>query len=209
MEIEPKPTGDAPLPVSLGYTGPFRAGHFRTDHITRFGHVARFNLSLDLETASTSLRRGRVRRSRTDAISQCLHATVTSTLSTAPGGRCVMPTVNPLTVSCFRVIAAPPRALPASLPRIKSYRKRGIHMLDGTGVFERPGQWLRCAAMPQRDLTARPHLDLVSGEPADPVNPPPGCAFASRCPVVVAECHENVPRLRPIADAHRAACMRL
>jgi oligopeptide/dipeptide ABC transporter ATP-binding protein len=65
------------------------------------------------------------------------------------------------------------------------------------------------SAMPQRDLTARPRVDLVSGEPVDAVNPPPGCAFASRCPVVMAECHDSAPPLRPITDAHRAACIRV
>ena len=65
------------------------------------------------------------------------------------------------------------------------------------------------SAMPRHGLTARQQLNLVSGEPLDAVNPPQGCAFASRCPVVGAECHESAPRLRPIADARRAACTRL
>jgi len=65
------------------------------------------------------------------------------------------------------------------------------------------------SAMPQHGLTARQQLNLVSGEPVDAVNPPQGCAFASRCPVVGAECHESAPQLRPIADARRAACIRL
>ena len=59
------------------------------------------------------------------------------------------------------------------------------------------------------DLTARPRVDLVSGEPVDAVKPPPGCAFASRCPVVVAECHDSAPPLRPMTDAHRAASIRV
>ena len=45
----------------------------------------------------------------------------------------------------------------------------------------------------------------VSGDPPSPINPPPGCAFAERCPKVQAVCRE-VP---PVLEAHGgtfAAC---
>ncbi len=45
-------------------------------------------------------------------------------------------------------------------------------------------------------------------EPAelpDPLKPPPGCAFASRCPAADAKCREQRPQLRAM-DGQQAAC---
>ncbi|MEZ5869838.1 MAG: ABC transporter ATP-binding protein, partial [Defluviimonas denitrificans] len=40
----------------------------------------------------------------------------------------------------------------------------------------------------------------------DPLNPPPGCAFAGRCPHATDRCRSEVPRLEPIGDHARVAC---
>ncbi|MBV0911206.1 ABC transporter ATP-binding protein [Anianabacter salinae] len=40
----------------------------------------------------------------------------------------------------------------------------------------------------------------------DPLNPPPGCAFAARCPRATEVCRDNVPPLEPDAGAGAAAC---
>ncbi len=45
------------------------------------------------------------------------------------------------------------------------------------------------------------------GELPDPVNPPPGCPFAPRCPMAEDICRSDRPRLRPIgASGSMAAC---
>jgi peptide/nickel transport system ATP-binding protein/oligopeptide transport system ATP-binding protein len=46
----------------------------------------------------------------------------------------------------------------------------------------------------------------LQGEVPDPANPPPGCAFHTRCPLAEARCRTDRPALRPIADRHEAAC---
>lgn len=46
----------------------------------------------------------------------------------------------------------------------------------------------------------------VSGEPPKPVNLPPGCRFAPRCPFAFARCRAEEPELRPVARDHMAAC---
>jgi peptide/nickel transport system ATP-binding protein len=53
--------------------------------------------------------------------------------------------------------------------------------------------------------TARPPL---TGDPPSPINPPPGCRFAGRCPIAEPVCRTSDPELKPIAgDAcHLAAC---
>ena len=49
----------------------------------------------------------------------------------------------------------------------------------------------------------------ISGEIPSPVNIPPGCRFASRCPKVMDVCREQTPHLIPLVDLddqHRVAC---
>lgn len=40
----------------------------------------------------------------------------------------------------------------------------------------------------------------------DPLNPPPGCAFAGRCPRATARCRTEEPQLRPMGEDQLAAC---
>ena len=52
----------------------------------------------------------------------------------------------------------------------------------------------------------RPLGGEVAGELPDPLNPPPGCAFAGRCPRASDRCRTERPALRPLEDDHLAAC---
>ena len=45
----------------------------------------------------------------------------------------------------------------------------------------------------------------VSGDPPSPINLPPGCAFAGRCPKAQAVCRETQPELTDVGDT-RVAC---
>ena len=47
---------------------------------------------------------------------------------------------------------------------------------------------------------------LIPGDPPDPVNPPPGCRFASRCPVAKPECKASEPLLREVKPGQKVAC---
>jgi oligopeptide/dipeptide ABC transporter ATP-binding protein len=46
----------------------------------------------------------------------------------------------------------------------------------------------------------------VTGEVPSPVDPPPGCRFAGRCPRATEVCREIEPRLTEYAGGHLAAC---
>ncbi len=51
----------------------------------------------------------------------------------------------------------------------------------------------------------RPRI-LLEGDPPSPLNPPAGCRFSSRCPVVIDRCQTEEPSLRPVPHGGRAAC---
>ncbi|RBL79456.1 peptide ABC transporter ATP-binding protein [Streptomyces cavourensis] len=55
-----------------------------------------------------------------------------------------------------------------------------------------------------RDAAAR--RVRLTGDPPSPVNPPPGCRFAGRCPVAQPLCASQEPPLREAAPGHHVAC---
>jgi oligopeptide/dipeptide ABC transporter ATP-binding protein len=61
-------------------------------------------------------------------------------------------------------------------------------------------------AAPELDPTHRSRVVAARGELPSPLNVPPGCPFASRCPHVFDRCRVERPALTPRAPAHRAAC---
>ena len=57
-------------------------------------------------------------------------------------------------------------------------------------------------------LESKRHYTMLPGEAPDPVNPPTGCHFHPRCPIVVGECHEERPVLREVGEDHYVACIK-
>jgi peptide/nickel transport system ATP-binding protein len=62
------------------------------------------------------------------------------------------------------------------------------------------------AAVPRPDPDHRVSAELIAGEIASALSPPPGCKFHPRCPHAMAVCRTEPPRLREVGPAHRAAC---
>jgi peptide/nickel transport system ATP-binding protein len=64
------------------------------------------------------------------------------------------------------------------------------------------------AAVPVPDPTRRRTTPLPKGEIPDPINPPPGCRFHPRCPIVQDICREEIPEVLPAEGNphHQAAC---
>ena len=63
------------------------------------------------------------------------------------------------------------------------------------------------ATVPSADPKRRkkPQIEIF-GEPPSPVDPPPGCRFASRCPLAEERCRVETPLLRQIKINQKVAC---
>ncbi|MET0731897.1 MAG: ABC transporter ATP-binding protein [Casimicrobiaceae bacterium] len=58
-----------------------------------------------------------------------------------------------------------------------------------------------------RDATAH-RLRAIPGQVASPLDPPPGCAFAPRCDLVLPGCAAAMPPLHATGAGHRSRCVR-
>ena len=56
------------------------------------------------------------------------------------------------------------------------------------------------------DLAAKSQRIVLQGDVPQPIDPPPGCPFASRCRYVKPVCREQLPETREIAPGHFLAC---
>ena len=62
------------------------------------------------------------------------------------------------------------------------------------------------AAMPTLDPDRRTTEAPIAGDPPNPIDPPPGCRFHTRCPFAEAVCSANAPALTVVGREHQAAC---
>ena len=62
------------------------------------------------------------------------------------------------------------------------------------------------ASMPALDPDARTEEAPISGDPPNPINPPPGCRFHTRCRFAEAPCSAIEPTLASVGDKHTVAC---
>ena len=67
------------------------------------------------------------------------------------------------------------------------------------------------SAAPSFDPDARSRKDRIrlQGDPPSPLNVPPGCRFAGRCPFAQDLCRTEEPGLREMAPGHQIACHRV
>ncbi|WP_299358569.1 ABC transporter ATP-binding protein [uncultured Paracoccus sp.] len=91
------------------------------------------------------------------------------------------------------------------------YMGKIVEFADRLSLFNSPLHPYTCAllsAVPSvdPDRRARTKRILITGEPPSPTSPPPGCRFASRCPVAEPRCKTEPPPLREVREGHRVAC---
>ena len=64
------------------------------------------------------------------------------------------------------------------------------------------------SAVPKPDPRLRSHRIVLSGDVADPANPPQGCYFHPRCRYAQDICRQETPRLAEIEPGHFVSCHR-
>jgi peptide/nickel transport system ATP-binding protein len=69
-----------------------------------------------------------------------------------------------------------------------------------------PYTQLLLSAVPDPRAPVSLSTSSTVAEPPRVIDPGEGCRFRARCPVAVARCAVETPRLRPLAPAHDAAC---
>jgi oligopeptide/dipeptide ABC transporter ATP-binding protein len=65
------------------------------------------------------------------------------------------------------------------------------------------------SAIPIADPRIRRQRIILPGDVPSPLNPPPGCRFHPRCPVVMDHCAAQEPKLLEVTPGHYAACWRV
>ncbi|MBT5265132.1 MAG: ABC transporter ATP-binding protein [Rhodospirillaceae bacterium] len=64
-------------------------------------------------------------------------------------------------------------------------------------------------SVPRMDKPRGSPLEPIPGNPPDPANLAPGCAFAPRCRFATERCVQEVPDFVELADGHAAACFEI
>ncbi|MHB8628310.1 MAG: ABC transporter ATP-binding protein [Aggregatilineales bacterium] len=68
---------------------------------------------------------------------------------------------------------------------------------------------LSAVPVPDPEIERKRQRIILTGDVPSPANPPKGCYFNTRCPVVFDTCHEIEPELIEIRPGHWAACHRV
>jgi peptide/nickel transport system ATP-binding protein len=89
------------------------------------------------------------------------------------------------------------------------YLGRIVELADRDALFaspQHPYSEALIAAAPIPDPRAVRRQAVIEGEVPSPVNPPSGCTFHPRCPLAIARCRTDEPKLTSLADGRLVAC---
>jgi oligopeptide/dipeptide ABC transporter ATP-binding protein len=92
------------------------------------------------------------------------------------------------------------------------YLGRFVESAEKAELFDNPRHpYTRAllSAIPILDPRVAREKILLAGDLPSPANPPPGCHFHTRCPVVTDICRARYPETRYIGDAHLCRCHRI
>jgi len=90
------------------------------------------------------------------------------------------------------------------------YLGRIVEQGEAERLFARPAHpYTRALVSAIPAVGERRERLLLQGDPPNPVDVPPGCAFHTRCPFAVARCRAETPVLEPADDGHLVACHRV
>lgn len=91
------------------------------------------------------------------------------------------------------------------------YLGKMVELTDVDTLFERPlhpytRALLSAVPVPDPDVEATRQRVILTGEIPDPANPPSGCRFCTRCPIVMDRCRVEEPAWREVVPNHLVAC---
>ena len=84
-----------------------------------------------------------------------------------------------------------------------------VELTDTDELFDKPLHPYTkglLSAIPVPSLHAKREQILLEGEIQSPINPRPGCRFASRCIYATEKCRHETPKIREILPGHQVAC---
>jgi oligopeptide/dipeptide ABC transporter ATP-binding protein len=92
------------------------------------------------------------------------------------------------------------------------YLGKIVEITDRKSLYDSPlhpytKALLSAVPIPDPALEAQRERVVLGGEVPSPLSPPSGCVFHPRCPIAIDRCKAEVPDLREIRPAHRAACL--
>jgi oligopeptide transport system ATP-binding protein len=89
------------------------------------------------------------------------------------------------------------------------YLGKIVEIGDTKSVFsspQHPYTKALLAAIPRPEPGRAKMVSALSGEIGNPIDPPPGCRFHPRCPLVMETCREKDPILCEVSPGHQVAC---
>jgi|GEM_PF-201364 len=89
------------------------------------------------------------------------------------------------------------------------YLGRVVELSPTTDLFEaplHPYTQALLSAIPQPDPSRRKQRVILQGDVPNPINPPPGCHFHTRCPLAFDRCSVEAPVTQEARDGHFVAC---
>ena len=90
------------------------------------------------------------------------------------------------------------------------YLGQVVEVGPADALFDKPAHPYTKAllsSIPAMDPEHRTEKAAISGDPPNPINPPSGCRFHTRCPVAQAVCSQLAPTLGKLHSTHPVACL--
>jgi peptide/nickel transport system ATP-binding protein len=90
------------------------------------------------------------------------------------------------------------------------YLGQVVEVGPAQALFDRPAHPYTKAllsSIPAMDPDQRTQQAAISGDPPNPINPPPGCRFHTRCPQAREVCAQRMPALGNAWGGHPVACL--